>query len=253
MLQTILLVLGLFVVLVSMVSFVEGTSVPRLISGLHSKAHRARHIRRSRRDNAVYPYFYDVGLKNRADAQPLAPAAGRVNVGGCTLDLAPMPTGMCRLYTLHHHGTGHSVPCTGEEARLWREAAIEYVTALREAGTALRAAHERARLRLVRLLPGGRSVVAAELRRAREHFRERALAAAAAYRPVHDTIQHRLRREGCDNERRVGADGSLTAGKGGSPTSSGRGTAPRTSPGGSRSARGVRGPEGPGSVTGRRL
>ncbi|GAA3111412.1 hypothetical protein [Streptosporangium carneum] len=203
MLQTILLVLGLFAVLVSMVSFVEGTSVPSLISDLRAEAVRARRLRRSRRDNAVYPYFYDVGLRNRTDGQPSTPTGGQVNVGGYRLDVTPMPEGMCPLYTLHHHNTGDRVPCTGEEALLWREAAIEYATALREAGATLRAAHERARLRLVRLLPGGRSRVASELLRERGRFREQALAAAAAYRPVHDEIEHRLRQQRRRHERRI--------------------------------------------------
>ncbi|MER7132368.1 hypothetical protein [Streptosporangium saharense] len=195
MLQTILLVLGLFVALVSMVILVEGTSPAGVVADLRTEAARARRLRRSRRDNAVYPYFYDVGLKNRAEAQPPAPVKGRVGVSRCGLRSVPMPPGMTPLYTLHHHGTGRLVPCTGEEVRRWRQAAVDYVTALREAGTALRAAHERARRRPVRLLPGGRRRIAAELRQARGHFRSVALAAAAAYRPTHDEIEHRLERE----------------------------------------------------------
>ncbi|MEV8631922.1 hypothetical protein AB0395_09715 [Streptosporangium sp. NPDC051023] len=202
MLQTILLVLGLFAVLVSMVSFVEGTSLPGLISDLRTETLRTRRLRRSRRDNAVYPYFYDVGLKNRAEGQPPAPAGGRVSVGRCKLDDTPMPEGMCAVYTLYHHDTGHRVPCTGEEARRWREAAVEYVTALRGAGAALRAAHEQARLRPARLLPGGRRRIAAELREARGRFRDLALAATSAYRPVHDEIEHRLGQERREHEHR---------------------------------------------------
>ncbi|MFD0888845.1 hypothetical protein ACFQ08_30280, partial [Streptosporangium algeriense] len=85
MLQTILLVLGLFVVLVSMVSLVEGTSPPALVSDLRARSARNRRLRRHRRDNAVYPYFYDVGLKNRAEGQPPAPVGGRVGVSRCGL------------------------------------------------------------------------------------------------------------------------------------------------------------------------
>ncbi|MEU1875964.1 hypothetical protein ABZ470_01525 [Streptosporangium sp. NPDC020072] len=211
MLQTILLVLGLFVALVSMVILVEGTSLSELVSDIRTRNARTRRLRRCRRDNAVYPYFYDVGLKNRAEAQPPAPVGGRVGVSRCGLEGAPMPPGMSSLYTLHHRGTGHLVPCTGEEVRRWRQAAVEYVTTLREAGAALRAEHERARLRPVQLLPGGRRRIAAELREARGRFQSAALTAAAAYRPVHDEIANRLKSEPARGIRRGWRPAPLTS------------------------------------------
>ncbi|MEV7010544.1 hypothetical protein [Streptosporangium sp. NPDC051022] len=208
MLQTILLVLGLLAVLVSMVSLVEGVSVPGLVSDLRAKTLRARRVRRNRRDHAVYPYFYDIGLQSRVDGQPcghhFAVTEGRISVGSYKLNTTPMPEGMCPVYTLRRHGAGHRVSCSGEEARLWRDAAIGYVAALREAGTTLRAAHERTRLRFVRLLPGGRRRIAAELQEARGRFREQALTAAATYRPVHDEIERRIGRQCLEHARRGG-------------------------------------------------
>ncbi|MFD0883905.1 MFS transporter [Streptosporangium algeriense] len=63
----------------------------------------------------------------------------------------------------------------------------------------------------VRLLPGGRRRIAAELREARERFRSVALAASAGYRPVHDEIANRLKSEPVRAPRRGWRPAPLTS------------------------------------------